>query len=165
MFWSQNTCNIQILETINPLHPDISSNILNTILLTFLLVLTRRICLIIRSCLNSWPFPLFSWHLHLIQGGYCQEKLEANHSLGSTSRELHVSKHELPSLAAMFLCFVDPGRLPCDPQRGTHFGTGSPFNGTSQWNILGKPRGGPNETYCQTWADGMDDVRINHEFK
>ena len=45
----------------NPLHPKISLNILHTVLYTFPKVLTRRICLPIKSFLPWWPFPLFSW--------------------------------------------------------------------------------------------------------
>ena len=37
---------------INPFHPKIGIYILHTVLFTFLLILTRRICLTIRSFLN-----------------------------------------------------------------------------------------------------------------
>ena len=42
--------------TLNPLHPNISIHILHN----FLLVLTRRICLTIKSFFSWWPFLLFS---------------------------------------------------------------------------------------------------------
>ena len=45
---------------INPFHPKIGIYILHTVLFTFLLILTRRICLTIRSFLNLWLFPLHS---------------------------------------------------------------------------------------------------------
>ena len=45
----------------NPLHPNISINILHTVLSTFPKVITRRICLTIRSFFCQWSFPLFSW--------------------------------------------------------------------------------------------------------
>ena len=53
--------------------------------LYFPMELTRRICLTIRSFLNYWSFPLFSWPLHLTQGWYCKEKLEASHSRSWTN--------------------------------------------------------------------------------
>ena len=46
---------------INPLHPNISMHILHTVLYTFLKVLTRRICLTIKSFFSWWSFPLFLW--------------------------------------------------------------------------------------------------------
>ena len=45
----------------NPLPPDISIYILHTIYYTFHKMLTKRICLIIKSCFSWWSFPLFSW--------------------------------------------------------------------------------------------------------
>ena len=53
--------------------------------LYFPMELTRRICLTIRSFLNYRSFPLFSWPLHLTQGWYCKEKLEASHSYSWTN--------------------------------------------------------------------------------
>ena len=47
---------------INPFYPNISRHILHTVHDTFLVVLTRRICLIIKSFFCWWSFPLFSWH-------------------------------------------------------------------------------------------------------
>ena len=61
------------------LHPSVSIHIHYTVLFTFLMLLTRRICLAIRSFLNWWSFPLFSSPIHLIQGWHCMEKLEAKH--------------------------------------------------------------------------------------
>ena len=73
----------QIVETIlNSLHPNINIHILLTVLFTFPMVLTRRICLRIRSFLNWWSFPFFSLPLYLIQACSCREKLETSHSLG-----------------------------------------------------------------------------------
>ena len=46
---------------INPLHPNISLQVLHTFLHTFPNVLTRRICLTIKSLFDWWSFPLFSW--------------------------------------------------------------------------------------------------------
>ena len=62
------------------LHPDISMHILYTVLYTFLSILTRRICLTIKSFIGWWSFPLFSWPQCAIQGWYCKEKLDAGHS-------------------------------------------------------------------------------------
>ena len=53
------------LLTLN-LHPDISMHILHTVLYTFPKVLTRRICLTIKSFISWWSFPLFSWHFDLM---------------------------------------------------------------------------------------------------
>ena len=50
-------------------------------LYTFFKVLTRRICLTIKSFFGHWSFPLFSLPKYLIQGWYCEEKLDASHSL------------------------------------------------------------------------------------
>ena len=44
----------------NPLHPNISMHILHTVLYTFPTVLTRRICLTIKSFSGWQSFPLFS---------------------------------------------------------------------------------------------------------
>ena len=63
-----------------PLHPNIWYYILFSVLFIFPMGLTRRICFTIRSFLNWWSFPLFSWPLHLIWGWCCKEKSEANHS-------------------------------------------------------------------------------------
>ena len=46
---------------INPLHPNISMHILHTVLYTFPKVLTRRICLTIKSFFSWWSFSLFLW--------------------------------------------------------------------------------------------------------
>ena len=43
--------------SLNPLHPNISMHILHTVLYTYRKVLTRRICLTIRSLFSWWPFP------------------------------------------------------------------------------------------------------------
>ena len=45
---------------IKPLHSNISMHILHTVLYTFPNVLTRRICLAVKSYLCWWSFPLFS---------------------------------------------------------------------------------------------------------
>ena len=58
------------------LHPIITIYFFHIVLSTFAMVLTRRICLTIRIFVNYWSFPLFSWPLHLIQGWFCEEKLE-----------------------------------------------------------------------------------------
>ena len=49
-----------------------------TVLYTFPKELTRRICLIIKSCFTWWSFPLFSWPQCLIQGWYCKERINAS---------------------------------------------------------------------------------------
>ena len=53
--------------SVNPLHPNISRHILHTVLNTFPKVLTRRICLTIKS-FYCWSFPFFSWPLCVILG-------------------------------------------------------------------------------------------------
>ena len=67
-------------QSLNTLHPNISLHILRTVLYTFPKVSTRRICLTIKSFSGWWSFFLFSWHLFVIQGWYCKEKLDASHS-------------------------------------------------------------------------------------
>ena len=57
-------------------------HILHTALYTFPKVLTRRICLPIKSFFRLWPFHLFSWPYRVIQGWYWKEKFHANHSKG-----------------------------------------------------------------------------------
>ena len=48
-------------QCINPFHPNVSINILHTILCTLPNALTRRIVLTIKSFFGWWSFPLFSW--------------------------------------------------------------------------------------------------------
>ena len=69
-------------SSLNSLHPNISIHILHTVLYTFPKVLKRRICLLIKSFFHWWSFPLFSWPQCAIQGWYCGEKLDADHSKG-----------------------------------------------------------------------------------
>ena len=64
---------------VNPLHPNISMQTLHTMLYTFPKGLTRRICLTIKS-FSFWSFPLFLYPKCVIQGWYCKEKLDTNHS-------------------------------------------------------------------------------------
>ena len=61
---------------IKPLHPEISIHILHTVLSAFWEVLTRRICLKVKSFFCRWPFSLFSWPQCEIQRWYCKEKLD-----------------------------------------------------------------------------------------
>ena len=46
----------ECMDSFNPLHPNISVHILHTALYTFLMSLTRRICLTIKSFMNSQSF-------------------------------------------------------------------------------------------------------------
>ena len=73
---------LRIRVSINPLHPKISIHILHTVFSTFPKVLIRRFCRTIKSFCAWWSFPLFSWPQCLIQEWYCEEKLDASHSLG-----------------------------------------------------------------------------------
>ena len=66
---------------IKPLHPEISIHILHTVFSTFWKVLTRRICLTVKSFFCCWPFSLFSWPQYVIYRWYCKEKLDASQSL------------------------------------------------------------------------------------
>ena len=50
----------------NPLHPSISMQILHTVLYTFPVVLTRRICLTIKGFLSGWSFHVFSRYSYMI---------------------------------------------------------------------------------------------------
>ena len=56
MLYSENMQN----TTFSPLHPNISLHILHTVLYTFPKVLTRRICLTIKSFFSWRSFNLFS---------------------------------------------------------------------------------------------------------
>ena len=64
---------------LNPLYPNIIMHILHTVLYTFLMVLTRRIYLKIKSSFSWWSFSLISWPQCVIRGWYCKENLEASH--------------------------------------------------------------------------------------
>ena len=46
-------------------------------------MLTRRICLTIKSSSSWWLFPLFLWPKCVMERWYCKEKLDAGHSWGS----------------------------------------------------------------------------------
>ena len=52
---------VQNHKLIFPFAIDIIMQILHTILKTFSKVLTRRICLTIKSLFSWWSLPLFSW--------------------------------------------------------------------------------------------------------
>ena len=52
----------------NPLHPNISMHNLHTVLHKHPVVLSRRICLMIKSLSSKWSFPFFSWPKCVIQG-------------------------------------------------------------------------------------------------
>ena len=54
LWWTSSSC-------LNPLHVNIGMHILHTVVNTFPKVLTRRICLLIKSFFHWWSFPLFSW--------------------------------------------------------------------------------------------------------
>ena len=70
---------------VKPWHLSVSIHILYTVLQTFPLVLTRRICLTINSFFSWWSFPVFLCPSCAIRGWYCKEKLDAGHCKGSTS--------------------------------------------------------------------------------
>ena len=70
---------------LDPLHPNISIYFLHTVLYTFPMALTRRICLTIKSFLSWWSFPSISWPQCLFLGWYWWEKMITNHSLGLKS--------------------------------------------------------------------------------
>ena len=57
--WRQVVIQILLFAQLNFLHPNINIHILHTVLVTFTMLLTRRIFLAIRSFLNKWSFPLF----------------------------------------------------------------------------------------------------------
>ena len=60
------------------------------------LVLTRRICLTIKSFFSKGSFPLFSWTSGLIQGWYCQKKLEGTDTVVTAiegERKLEIILH------------------------------------------------------------------------
>ena len=60
------------------------------------LVLTRRICLTIKSFFSKGSFPLFSWTSGLIQEWYCQKKLEGTDTVVTAiegERKLEIILH------------------------------------------------------------------------
>ena len=64
IMWLANRCHLEHQyqgKLIIPLHPNISMNILQTVLYTFPKVLTGRICLKIKSFISWWSVPWFSW--------------------------------------------------------------------------------------------------------
>ena len=73
--------NQQVLKWVNPLHPNISMHILHTVLYTFPKVLTRRICLTIKSFFSLRSVPLFAWFWCVIEG-LCNEKNTCQSLLG-----------------------------------------------------------------------------------
>ena len=64
--------NQQVLEWVDPLHPNISMHILHTVLYTFPRMLTRRICLTIKNFFSLRSVP-FAWFWCAIEG-LCNEK-------------------------------------------------------------------------------------------
>ena len=64
----------------NPLHSNISIHILFTVSCSFPEVLTKRICFTNKSFFSWWSFPLFLWPWCVIQGWYCEKKLDVGHS-------------------------------------------------------------------------------------
>ena len=84
IMWLANRCRLEHEyqgKLIIPLQPNISMHILHTVLDTFPEVLTRRICLKIKSFISWWSFPWFSWPRCVIQGWYCKEKLKAGQGI------------------------------------------------------------------------------------
>ena len=57
--WHQIVIQILLFAQLNFLHPNINIHILHTVLVTFTMLLTRRIFLAIRSFFNKRSFPLF----------------------------------------------------------------------------------------------------------
>ena len=76
-FWA--THDQQPGHFLNLLHPNISMHILHTVLYTFLMVLTRRIYLKIKSFFGWWSFSLVSWPQCVIQWWYCKENFDVSH--------------------------------------------------------------------------------------
>ena len=79
-------------------------HILHTVLSTFFMVMTRRICLTIRSFLNWQSFPLFPLSSWFVQGWYCKEKLDGGHSWG-------LQCTLLPSMTTNVLVDLSDGNL------------------------------------------------------
>ena len=73
---------------INTWHPNISMQILHTVLYTFPRELTRRICVTIKIFFQWWLYPLFLWPYCVIWGWYCREKLDISHPQGSKDKEV-----------------------------------------------------------------------------
>ena len=75
------------LYLFNLLYPNISRHILHTVLFVLPMILTRRICLIIKS-FTDFFFIIFFIVMTLcgIQQRYCREKLHASQPLGLNSK-------------------------------------------------------------------------------
>ena len=63
------TSSRHMIFSLNPLHPNINMHILHIPFQTAFMVLTRSICLTVKSC--WWSFPFISWLWCVIQGWYC----------------------------------------------------------------------------------------------
>ena len=67
--------------------------IIHNVLSTFPKVLTRRICLTIKSFFSWWSFVLFTWPKCVILGWYCKEKSHVGHSSVSKKPALFLRSH------------------------------------------------------------------------
>ena len=73
---------LPLLSPPPPPFPPLKCHFLHTLIYTSPKVLTKRICLTIRSFLSWWSFPIFLRSKCLIQGWHCKEKIEVCHSQG-----------------------------------------------------------------------------------
>ena len=69
---------------LNPLPPNNSMHTVYIVLYTFLKLLTRRLCLTVKSFFSWWSFPLFcdSYPSCVIQGWYHKEEVDSSHFEG-----------------------------------------------------------------------------------
>ena len=76
------TVTMNTTHYLNTLALHISMHILHTVLYTSKMLLTRRICLIIKNFFSWRSFSLFFWPWCVIRGLHCKENLDARHSWG-----------------------------------------------------------------------------------
>ena len=107
---------------LNPRHPIINMHILLTVLHTLPKVLTRRICVTIKSW---WSLPLLSWPQSVIQHCYCKEKLVVSHTQGLKDYQLDqiTNGPQLHAGVSFFLSVTDQ----------------TISKSAAQWNIIFKP--------------------------
>ena len=100
-------------------------HILHTVLHTLPEVLTRRICVTIKSFFGWWSLPLFSWPQSVIQHCYCKEKLVFSHTQGLKDYQLDqiTNGSQLHAGVTFFLSVTDQ----------------TISKSAAQWNIIFKP--------------------------
>ena len=95
-------------NSLNPLHPIISVNILYTILCTLCYVLTRRICLTIKSsffngCSFPFCFVFFNWFQHIF--GWFMSLFSFSYLRWAIWAAINVWLHSESTKLGLYVCF------------------------------------------------------------